>query len=97
MFLINMCRLHWDLISYMLLALFYFSKIQKILDSDILLALRVRIRNCKYVVDSSLFLFLVSLIVAAMLASIMTMGKNYEAFIWVVLIIRWCYTSNLLS
>lgn len=34
MFLINMCRPYWDLMSYTSLELFYSSKIQKILNSE---------------------------------------------------------------
>lgn len=95
--LINICRPQEGFISYTLLALFCFSKILQTLNSEIYLALRARIRNCKPVIGFPLFLFLNSLIIAAVLDSIRSMGKNYKPGTWVVLIIRCCHTSNLLS
>lgn len=95
--MINLCRPHWGLTLYTSSELFYSSEIQKILNSEINLALRVKIRNCKSVVGFSIIFFLNSLIIAAMLDSIRSMGKNCETFTCVVLIIRCCYSSNLLS
>lgn len=67
--------------SYTSLELFYSSKIQKLLNSEINLALKFRIREYKPVEESPLFLFLNSSIIVAVLDSIRSMRKNYETFI----------------